>query len=175
MKSLDVKLLKKFLTLAGNKLSGEWLLLGGTLLPACGVKSRPTVDIDIVAVNEAEASEVVKVMEICEELDLPVTTVNQAANFFLEKTKYKRSDLIRLHKGKSAEILRPTVELYWKLKVLRLTEADYSDCLNYYDFCIKTGDKINKRGLRSIAEKAIKSSNSTEKINRLKNLVAKLR
>lgn len=48
MKSLDTKLLKEFLKRAGERLHGDWLLVGGTLLPAVGIDSRSTTDIDLV-------------------------------------------------------------------------------------------------------------------------------
>ena len=50
MKPIDVKILKKFLKIAGIELSGEWVLMGGTVLPLLGVDYRTTVDIDFVSV-----------------------------------------------------------------------------------------------------------------------------
>ena len=47
MTPLNPKLLKKLLDAAVEKLDGEWILLGGTLLPALGIESRPTVDVDL--------------------------------------------------------------------------------------------------------------------------------
>src|ERR1039457_2214833 len=117
MKKLDSKLMKKFLVKAGDLLKGDWLLVGGTLLPAVGLDVRATVDIDIVSLNANGKKgpiedQTLGLMEIAENLDLGVESINQAAAYFLKKCGYKKEDLISLHKGKKAHIYRPSVQLY---------------------------------------------------------------
>jgi hypothetical protein len=51
MKSLDQKALKKFISLAGDRLKGEWVLIGGTLLHALEEDYRSTTDIDLVGID----------------------------------------------------------------------------------------------------------------------------
>ena len=81
MKGLDHKVMKKFLKLAGARLSGDWVLLGGTLLPALGVDHRVTIDIDL-AHKDQDGSQTLELMQIAEDLGLPVETINQAGAFF---------------------------------------------------------------------------------------------
>lgn len=117
MIQLNTQLLKKFLKLAGDSLKGDWLLVGGTLLPAVGLDIRSTVDIDLVGLGEREAAQSLELMELAEKLGLGVETINQAAAFFVHKAGYKKADLLTLYKGKSATIYRPSILLYWRLKL----------------------------------------------------------
>lgn len=148
-RAFDTKLLTEFLKQAGEKLKGRWLLVGGTLLPALGVNLRSTVDIDFIGLGKAEAEQQLELMELAESLGLPVDTVNQAAAYFLKKVGHSPEDLIELYRGTSATIYRPTVELYWKLKVGRLSESDAEDCLEYFKFCKRAGDRIDIDRLKS--------------------------
>ncbi len=140
MKQLNAHLLKKFLKTASLKLTGEWLLVGGTLLPAVGIDIRATLDIDIIGLGKKEKQQSLELMEIAESLGLSIESINQAADFFLNRLKYTKADLIPLIEGKRCTIYRPSCFLYIKLKSLRLTETDLSDCLSYFDFCV-TRDK----------------------------------
>ena len=79
MNSLDSKLLKQFLTLATQQLRGRWLLVGGTLLPAVGIDTRSTVDIDLVGLGDKEKLQNLELMKIAEQLGLSVESINQAA------------------------------------------------------------------------------------------------
>ena len=160
MKALDVKLLQEFLRQAGDKLKGEWLLVGGTLLPAVGLNVRSTVDIDLVGLGTQEDAQSLAVMELTDGLGLSIETINQAAAFFVKKVGHKKSDLLPLHKGRNAEIFRPSVLLYWKLKLARLSEADVMDCLHYFNFCKGNGDIVDLTELRELLTRAEKSAGS---------------
>src|SRR5438552_100562 len=127
MKSLNSKLLSDFLKLAGIKLKGRWLLVGGTLLPAVGLEIRSTVDIDLIGISDKEAAQSLELMALAESLGLPVETINQAAAFFLKKIGFQEADLLPLHKGKNATIFRPSIELYLRLKIPRLSASDLLD------------------------------------------------
>lgn len=172
MKKLDSKLMRSFLKSAGDSLKGEWLLLGGTLLPAVGLNIRSTVDIDLIGLGATEAAQGLELMEVAESLGLSVETVNQAAAYFLKKVGYSRKDLLLLHKGKSAIIYRPSVELYWRLKVARLSESDFSDCQHYYQYSRDQKETINAKNLRQIVASAMHSAVSLEARRRLKQLEA---
>ncbi len=169
MKELNPALLKKFLALASNSLSGEWVLIGGTLLPALGIHLRSTVDIDLVGLSKLENQQTLELMGISESLGLSVETINQAAGYFLNKIKPAKSEFIVLKKGKSATIYRPSLELFWKLKIPRLSEADLVDCESYFHYCVKNKDKFNSARLIAV----IKSQKPTthEKSARLKHLL----
>ena len=45
---INAKTMEKFLDIAIKKLSGEWIVIGGTVLPLVGIDYRVTVDIDII-------------------------------------------------------------------------------------------------------------------------------
>lgn len=150
MKNLDSTLLKKFLKLAGDSLQGNWLLVGGTLLPAVGIQVRSTIDIDLVGLSEKESKQGLELMELADKLGLGVEVINQAAAFFLHKAGFKDTDLIPLQKGKSATIFRPSVMLYWKLKLARLTESDALDCQHYLSYCRGQKDKVDIKLLKNL-------------------------
>jgi len=161
--TLDTQTLKRFLDLAVKKLKGEWLLVGGTLLPAVGISHRSTVDIDFVGLTKAETSQNLELMELAESMGLPVEAVNQAASFFVHKLGYNSRELLPLRQSKNCRIYRPSCELYWKLKLARLTESDYQDCKQYYLYCTKNGDAVDGKKLKSIIsiELATRKTKST--------------
>jgi hypothetical protein len=85
----------------------------------------------------------------------------------------KRSDLLPLRKSPQAVIYRPSIRLYWKLKIGRLTESDLLDCQHYYNYSLAQGDPINSRDLNAILRAAEKNkSNSAEKNDRIRALRA---
>jgi hypothetical protein len=168
---LNTKLLEKFLRLAADELTGEWVLVGGTLLPAVGIDVRTTVDIDLLGLGKAEAAQQIELMTISESLGLPVETVNQAASFFLKKVGYSKKDLIILERGKSAVIYRPSAELYLRLKVGRLSETDLLDCELYLEFCVGCGDSVDREAMTSFLTEAVGKEKSSEKRVRLQALL----
>jgi hypothetical protein len=171
--NLNSQSLARFLDLAVKKLQGEWLLVGGTLLPAVGLDVRTTIDIDLVDINPKGGHQTLELMELADAMGLPVETVNGAAAFFVRKAGYKRSDLLPLRKSPHAVIYRPSVRLYWKLKASRLTESDLLDCQHYYNYSLTQGDTINIRDLNAILNSAGKNkSNSAEKSDRIRALRA---
>lgn len=167
---LNSKLLKQFLKKAGESLDGEWLLIGGTLLPALGVDIRSTVDIDFIGLGKKEAAQSLELMELSESLKLPIETVNQAAAFFLNKIGYDKENLLVLHKGKKATIYRPSAELFFKLKIGRLSETDAMDCAHYYKYCASHKDRIDAESLVKLLKASIKKERNKEKQKRLENL-----
>ena len=170
MKSLDSTLLKKFLRLAAESLEGDWLLVGGTLLPAVGLNVRTTVDIDLVGLGKKEAAQGLELMRLTEKLGLSVETINQTASFFLNKIDYKKQDLLLLTEGKKARIYRPSLLLYWQLKLPRMTESDYTDCIHYFHYCQKQDKKTPKETLLKAIVKQEKKSPTAEKMQRLTSL-----
>ena len=175
MNVLSVKILKQFLKIAGEELSGEWVLMGGTVLPLLGIDYRSTVDIDIVAVKDEEKkrSQSVKLMEIAEKLKLPVESINQAGEYFLHKIPCYERCLIPLHKGKNATIYRPNLELYIRLKIDRISESDLNDCLEYLNYTKKNKEKISVKIVGYI-DRAVLTASSDEKKDRLKILAEHL-
>jgi hypothetical protein len=128
LNTLSPKILKKFLKLASETLTGEWVFVGGTVLPSLGVEHRPTVDIDFVALQPSNNDQTLKLMSIAEKLALPVESINQAASYFFFKTKYQKEDLIPLLQEKNCIIYRPSVTLFLILKIQRMSPTDLDDC-----------------------------------------------
>lgn len=143
MKTLDRKLLKKFLKLAGEHLTGRWILVGGTILPILGINHRSTTDIDLVGLGKEEQAQSLKLMELAEKLDLPIETINQAASYFVRKVPAYEEHLVILHKGKHCTIYRPDLWLYIYLKTQRLTDSDLQDCVEYIKYSLKNEKGLN--------------------------------
>lgn len=170
MTTLDSKLLQKLLESAAETLDGEWVLLGGTLLPALGLDTRPTVDVDLVSLEKNSNEKSFQLMQLAESLGLPVETINQAAAYFLEKTGYTRVDLILLKKGSRATIYRPTLTLFWKLKIGRLSESDLSDCLHYLKFSKEHGETVDPPTLGALIDQALRDRPTADRAARLTEL-----
>jgi hypothetical protein len=168
---LNKKNLLQFLVEAGQQLRGDWLLVGGTLLPAVGLDVRSTVDIDIVRLDEPLQTH--DLLKLAEHLGLPIETVNSAAGYFLRKIGYNKKDLLPLHKGSHATIFRPSVALYWKLKSARMSDSDLLDCRHYLNYCRAQGDAVDYATLKKILAQA--KGDSKEKNARLATLLAELR
>lgn len=144
------KTLEKFINKAQKELNGEWVILGGSLLSLLKIQKRVTYDIDIVELNQR--SQDLALMQIAEDLDMPIETINQAAAFFLEKQKNYKEDLILINANKKFKLFRPNLSLYLRLKMSRATESDINDCITYIKYCLKNDDiKINES--RKLREK----------------------
>lgn len=127
---INHKLMKKFLCEALKTLDGEWIIIGGTVLPLMGVDHRVTMDIDLVNLNfKSSNQQTFQLMEIAQSIGLPVEAINQAGAFFLSKMEDVNDHLILLEKSKNCTIYRPDAYLYIKLKITRLSETDMEDCL----------------------------------------------
>lgn len=139
---IDEKLLEKFLKIAAKKLTGEWILLGGSLLSLLKIQQRVTYDIDIVEIQGRTQD--INLMQIAEDLNLPIESINQAANFFIEKIPKYELKLILIEKNEHFKLYRPNLELYLELKMKRATKSDIEDCKLYIEYCIKNDNIPSK-------------------------------
>ncbi|MBU6153099.1 MAG: hypothetical protein KGP28_02245 [Bdellovibrionales bacterium] len=127
---MNSRTLKKFIDIAAERLSGEWVVIGGTVLPILGIDHRVTLDIDFIRIHEKEGNaDSLILMEIAEQMGLPVEAVNQAGAYFFSKVDHADDHLVILRKGGGCTIYRPDVWLYIALKLGRFTETDLGDCL----------------------------------------------
>ena len=127
---INSKLMNKFLKKALNSLDGDWIIIGGTLLPMMGIDHRVTIDIDIINLDfKSSTNETIQLMEIAESLKLPIESINQAGAYFLSKIDNLKEHLVLLDKSKKCRIYRPDAYLYIRLKIARMSESDLSDCL----------------------------------------------
>jgi hypothetical protein len=172
MKPLDRKTLKKFVRLAGDRLTGDWVLLGGTLLHMLEADYRSTTDIDVVGINQQDTGDTLKLMEIAEELELPIESINQAAAYFLLKIKDYQSHLLLLHGGKKARLFRPDTYLFIQLKIGRLNETDLSDCIVYLKTVRNEGDPVDLSAIEKLLSNALKKEPLQSKRERLERLLA---
>ncbi|MCM0607108.1 MAG: hypothetical protein KA715_13545 [Xanthomonadaceae bacterium] len=159
MKTLNAKLLEQFLNLVIKKLEGEWVLLGGTLIPALGIEYRQTVDIDFVPAGEMTNKTSLELMGLAEKLGIAVESINASAGFFLKKIPDFSERLVSLKKSKSCTIYRPTLDLYLELKLNRASPTDLTDCIQLIQYCkkmklaeeLKSGSKfLEKKDRRDI-------------------------
>lgn len=125
--------MKKFIAKALKTLEGEWVIIGGTVLPLMGIDHRVTMDIDLVNLNFRNSTQqTLELMEIAESIGLPVEAINQAGAYFLSKINDVKDHLIPLEQSKNCTIYRPDAYLYLKLKVARCSETDMEDCLVFF-------------------------------------------
>lgn len=110
-----------------EKLTGEWIIVGGSLLHVLGISERETIDIDLVPAGEITNSNQLKIMEIAEENGFPPEVINFSAEFFFKKQDGWRDELVLLFENGNVKIYRPTVKLFRLLKEQRGTETDFAD------------------------------------------------
>lgn len=160
---INAKVMKKFLEKSTSKLSGEWIIIGGTVLPLIGIDHRVTIDIDIVNLNfKSSNDDSLKLMEIAEELKLPIESINQAGAYYLSKIEDVADHLVLLQESKKCKIYRPDAYLFIKLKIERLSETDLADCIQF----IKKNEKeylLHKKEISKILLKKSKSANNEVK------------
>lgn len=174
LKPMTPELLKRFLKLAGDRLSGDWIIIGGTVLPLLGIDHRTTTDIDIAPADSENMKETLELMKIAEDLNLPIESINQAASYFLHKIKLFQNHLILMHRGKHASIFRPDLELFFQLKLQRFSESDLADCLEYFAYAKKNNETIRSDQLLRSIDKEIKKNPHAEKQKRLETLKAQI-
>jgi hypothetical protein len=165
------KILKKFLKLAVEQLHGEWIVIGGTVLPLCGIDFRVTTDIDFVKLDfKSSNNETLKLMEIAETLKLPVESINQAGAFFLSKIDHIEENLILLEESKKCKIFRPNIYLFIKLKIERLSSTDLEDCIQMIKHHPEEFELFKDKIIKTIKQKLKIKSPSQEKGQRLQKL-----
>lgn len=173
--TVSKKLLQNFLQLAAKELKGDWVLLGGTVLPLISSNQRVTTDIDLVGIGDPKQSETLKLMSIAEKLGLPPEAINQAAALFLKRIKGFEKHLVPIAESRNASIYRPDIVLFYQLKVQRLSEADLSDCMAFLHFERNSKDGVPFKKLEAIVNRELKNSDRPEKSQRLRLLLETLR
>jgi len=129
MKSIPSSVYKSIRQLAEGALEGDWVLLGGALLPVLGIEIRVTTDIDLVPLSSQGNSSLSMAFKFSEQAHLPIESVNSAALYFLEKIPKFRDHLVVLHEWEKGRLYRPNLVLFLQLKLARFSESDYLDCV----------------------------------------------
>jgi len=171
MKSIDVKIIRKFVERAAEKLPGEWVIMGGSVLPLLGKQIRVTQDIDVAGPKAATMEHTLKLMEIAEELGLPPEAINQAGAFFLHRIPNWKNHLIPVIKGKKGTFYRPDLWLFIRLKISRLTESDLSDCIHILDEAKTTELEPKKELIDQIKKELSKEDPQTARAKRIQELL----
>lgn len=173
MSKIGAALIKKFIKKAGEKLDGQWVLMGGSLMPFLGASARVTYDIDLAGFGKKERAQNLEILEIAEDLGVSVEAVNQAAGFFLQKIDSWKSDLVVIHQGRKSTIYRPSATLYLILKIQRLSESDLEDCLAMLKIAKKVSEDIDRNRLEKVIRNRKKTADKFVE-QRLEKLLERL-
>jgi len=174
---MNQETLHRFIVLAKKKLKGDWVLLGGTLLYFFNHDYRTTTDIDFVPLGRGKSNQdLLQTFEIATELGLPVETINSAALYFLEKIPNYQDELLVIHKWKSGRIYRPNLYLFFVLKVARLSESDYLDCLEFLKIELEEKTPQFLMRVTDFLKKALKDSDRKdhERRENIKKLIERV-
>jgi len=175
MKTITHEILQKFFQVAAKSLTGDWVILGGSVLPGLGHTVRPTVDIDLAGKNFAGGSKQLELMQIAEAVGLPVESINTAAEFFLRKIPNFEQDLVPLFSAENFKVYRPNVNLFLKLKIHRLSESDLADCLEFLVYARSNNESIrNLEILAMIDTELVRNDGRLERLGQLKKKIADL-
>ncbi len=156
--AIDAGTVRRFVRLAGERLRGEWVILGGAVLPLLGAGVRVTVDIDVAGPDGGGNDQTLALLDLAESVGLAPEAVNQAAAHFLRKVRGWRSDLVEVHRGPRATIFRPGATLFVLLKIPRLSDADLEDCRAMLGYAARTGEKVDGARLRRAIRNALRSA-----------------
>lgn len=135
--------IQELLELAGERLAGEWLLIGGGAAASWFAPARTTEDLDLIGLLGTQ-DERFALMQLAEDAAIPVEAVNSAADFFVRKIPNWRDQMVPLHQGSNATIYRPSATLFLLLKIGRLTEVDLGDCLALDEHCRAHHDVVDR-------------------------------
>ena len=122
-----------------------------------------TLDIDVAGPDDAGSDQLLALMEIAEEIGLPVEAINQTGAYFLRRVDGWRDHLMAVHRGPRASVLRPDVTLYVLLKIGRLSETDLGDCREMLRLSRRLGEPSDEERLRGAIEDALAGPEASER------------
>ena len=175
MRVLNQETLQSFVELAGDRLTGDWVIIGGCVLHLLGLGQRITFDIDVAGPDESGMDQTVPLMEIAEELGLPVESINQAGAFFLRRIEGWAKDIVVIHRGRTATFHVPNATLFLLLKLGRLTESDLSDCLQIIEHARARNEPIHAERVFESARRVLAADVSGGHEERIGALLGSLR
>lgn len=167
---MKAKVLEKLVEKALQKLQGDWVIIGGTVLPLVGVEYRVTVDIDMIPMQDKGNDSLLSLMELADAIDLPVETINSAGLFFLKKIPNWQKRLVLHKESKKCRIYRPNFDLYLELKISRFSESDESDIIAYLRWHKEQDFDFNLEKAQQILQLEIKKTKNSELLKRLTKL-----
>jgi hypothetical protein len=175
MKKIDSQIVKRFAKKASDELPGDWVIIGGSVLPLMGIDHRVTVDIDVAGPDTVKQQHVLKLMKIAEGLGLAPEAVNQAGAFFLHKIKGWEKHLVLIQEGKKGRVFRPNLNLFIRLKIGRLSESDLGDCIKM--ICHVSGEELLgiDATMQEVKKELAKTAVSSERHNRMEKLLQSMK
>lgn len=147
----DRSRVQALLELAGERLEGEWLLIGGGAAAAWFAPGRTTEDLDLIGLGGTQA-ERFALMELAAAAAIPIEAVNSAADFFVRRIDGWRDQMIELHRGSRATIYRPNATLFLLLKIGRLSAVDLDDCVALLEHVDQSREPVDRGRVREQLE-----------------------
>lgn len=140
--SLDRARIEAIVHAIGNRLEGDWLLIGGATIALWLEPRRVTEDVDVVPMT-LTGRERLALMELAGDLGLPIESVNSAADFFVRRIDGWEREIEVLYQGTRSTVYRPNATLMLLLKMRRLSERDLADC----DLVLRCGEAVDRTRL----------------------------
>ncbi len=128
----------------------DWVIVGGSLLALLKASNRSTSDIDICTLGELTNERRLQLMKIAQASGLPIEAVNPSADFFLREIPNWKESLVLFRSGKNGNLYRPSIELYFKLKLNRCSPTDVSDCVSFLKWHNENSLSYDKNNLITI-------------------------
>ena len=135
--------IERLVETAGERLTGDWLLVGDALAALWFSSERVTEDVDLVAMSSRPEARY-ELMEFALETGLPLEAVNSAADFFVRRIEGWAEQIALLHQGSSARIFRPTPTLFLLLKSARMSDADLEDSLGLLEHANQNALEVDR-------------------------------
>ncbi len=128
----------------------DWVIIGGSLLILLKASDRATTDIDICPLGELTNERRMHLMTVAQDSGLPIEAINPAADFFLRQIPGWKESLILFKTGKNGNLYRPSLALYFKLKLGRASDSDILDCISFLKWYQKNGLLYDKDELLKV-------------------------
>jgi hypothetical protein len=125
---MDRQRLEQIVHAIGDRLEGDWLLLGGAVVALWIEPRRSTEDVDVIGFKGTFA-ERSALMDLAVQLGLPIEAINSAADYFVHRIPDWREQAAPLYRGAKSVVWRPSATLFVLLKIGRLSSQDLADCL----------------------------------------------
>jgi len=174
VRHVNAKLIERFADLAARRLPGQWVIFGGAALPLMGITTRTTLDIDVAGPTDLPMAATLAVMEIAQELGLPVESVNQAGAFFLRRVDGWEQRLVLVRRGRKGSVWRPDATLFILLKLGRLTETDLQDCLDVLALPEREREPVDSDSVCTAVRAQLRRKHGRERKRRLQKLLVAL-
>jgi hypothetical protein len=160
---LDRRRIDAVVQAVADRLDGEWLLVGGSLVALWIDGRRTTENVDLVPVRGSSDARH-ELLRLAEYLGLPIEALNSAADFFVARIPNWAAEIEPLRTGARATVCRPSATLFLLLKVRRLSEDDLADCLALIDKVARDGLSLD--AARVLREMDVLPESADEELRR---------